>query len=109
MKAILIIAVIVMSISVNQVFAQGISKNISAASKHSVYAVSNGVVASAKVVSGVIAIPLLVIGNTPEFSKKTGQALMDAAVADTPLFISDVTITADPAPQIIMKIDDKEK
>ncbi|MCP3672849.1 MAG: hypothetical protein GY829_00060 [Gammaproteobacteria bacterium] len=108
MKTFQIIVVIVMSISASQVFALGASKNASAASKHSVLAVSNGVVATAKVASAVIAVPLLIIGNAPEISKKTGEALMDVAIADTPLIVSDITITADPAPAIIMNAEDKE-
>ena len=86
----------------------GVSQNASAASKHSVLAVSHGVVASAKVASAIIATPLIVVGAIGGVSMKAGNALMDKAISTTPLEITEKTITATPSPAQIMKVDKRE-
>jgi hypothetical protein len=87
----------------------GASTNLSAASKHSVLTVSHGVKASGQVVSGVVAVPLLIVGQVGSASLATGESLMDHAVGTEPLTVTEMTITADPAPQSVLQKDDKEK
>jgi uncharacterized membrane protein len=81
----------------------GASQNLSAASKHSVLSVTHGIKASGQVVSGVVAVPLLVVGQVGSASLATGEALMDHAVASEPLTVTEMTITADPTPAKTMQ------
>ena len=87
----------------------GASTNLSAASKHSVLAVSHGVKASGQVVSGVVAVPLLVVGQIGSASLATGESLMNHATGTEPLTVTEMTITADPAPNVVMEDNTEEK
>ena len=87
----------------------GASENISAASKHSVLSVSHGVKASGQVVSGVIAVPLIIVGQIGSVSLEAGESLMKNDTGSEELMITELTITADPAPQSVMQntVDEK--
>lgn len=90
------------------VFAQGSVNHLSAAAGHSSEALAHGVVGTAKLASGVVAVPLLVVGAVGAASTQTGAALMDEAAGTRdgvahaqmgePLPITDETITAGPSP-----------
>lgn len=86
----------------------GASQNASAASKHSALAASHGTVASAKLGSAVIAIPLVVVGAIGTVSLQAGNSLMENAISTTPLEITDKTITAAPSPAQMMKVNQQE-
>jgi hypothetical protein len=91
--------------SASNVFATGSAKSASQASKHAALSLAHGAVFSTKIVAGVVAVPLIVVGSLGAASKSAGSALLTHATEETPLTISEVTITADPAPQVIMNKD----
>lgn len=100
---------ITLSMTSLQTFANsGASENTSAASKHSALAVAHGSAASVKVASAVIATPLIVVGSVGVVSSGAGSALMESAIATTPLEITDKTITAAPSPAQMMKANKQE-
>lgn len=95
-------------------FAEGGSVHHSGqASKHSVLAISEGAKTSARVVNGVVAVPLLVIGG---ISTATGNgvtalgesiasgplSMHSSAHQHTPLTVTELVITADPAPNKVI-------
>ena len=100
--------ILAMLVTTTHAFADGSSKNASKASKHSVLAIAHGTAFSAKVASGVIAVPLLVVGSVGIASAQAGTALMKNAVENAPLVITEITVTADPAPEVIMKSAEKD-
>lgn len=110
MKSIkLIFTLIVLFSSSMSLANSGASENISAASKHSVLSVSHGVKASGQVVSGVVAVPLIIVGQVGSVSLEAGESLMKNAIGSDELVITELTITADPAPQSVMQntVDEK--
>ncbi len=84
------------------------SENASQASKHSALAAAHSTVATAKVASGVVAAPLMVSGATGKAAGKAGDVLMEFALEDEPLEITDQTVTADPAPRNLKVSDQQE-
>ncbi|QDP00268.1 hypothetical protein [Thalassotalea sp. PS06] len=96
--------------------AGGVSEHSGQAGKHTSLAVSNAGVASGKAVSGVVAVPLTVLGVAGNASGKAGDALMTNAITTEPLLISDLTVTsspvetvnADPAPNVVINIDNQQ-
>ncbi|MGV8836904.1 hypothetical protein [Cellvibrio sp.] len=76
--------------------------NAAASVKHSGKAIKHGAVASGQLVSGAVAVPLVVVGELGKASGKAGEALMDVATDKQPLEISDANITAEPAPAVVM-------
>ena len=76
--------------------------NATASVKHSGNAIKHGAVASGQLVSGAVAVPLVVVGELGKASGKAGDALMDVALDKQPLEISDTNVTAEPAPAIVM-------
>ncbi|MCP8898131.1 hypothetical protein [Gilvimarinus xylanilyticus] len=74
------------------------SNNASQASKHSTLAAGHSVVAGTKVVSGAVAAPLVITGKIGEAAGKAGDAMMDYALTDEPLEVSEETIVAQPDP-----------
>lgn len=110
MKSIkLVITLFTVSSSTVSLAISGASENISAASKHSVLSISHGVNASGQIVSGVVAVPLLVVGHIGSISMVSGEALMKNAIGSEVLTVTDITITADPAPHIAMENNEEEK
>ena len=77
------------------------------ASKHSVLAVTDGAVSTAKVASVVVAAPLVVGGAslvTGSAIAESGQKVKGSHAHQGPLVISDKTVTADPAPNQVIVI-----
>lgn len=75
--------------------------NAGTASKQSGQALKHGALASGQVVSATVAVPLVVVGEMGKVAGKAGEGLMEFAI-DQPLEVSDTTITADPAPALVM-------
>lgn len=82
------------------------------ASKHSALAVADGAVSTAKVASVAVAAPLVVAGGV---SVVTGSAIAESAnkvksshAHQGPLVISDKTVTADPAPNQVIIIQNNQ-
>lgn len=86
----------------------GASKNASAAGKHSALAVAHGTVASAQVGSAVLAMPLIAVGAVGELSMEVGNVLMEAAVSNKPLVVTEKTVTKAPSPAQMMKTNKQE-
>lgn len=86
-----------------QVYARDSAQHTSKAGKHSTLAVSHGAASSAKVASAAVAVPVLIVGSAGVASIAGGSALIDSATKPEPLTITEVTITADPAPNQAMQ------
>jgi hypothetical protein len=80
--------------------AQGSMQNLSQAMEHSALASAHAVAGSAQLVSGVVAVPLLVVGSVGAASQQAGEALWEVANSPigTPLPISEHTVTVGPSP-----------
>lgn len=76
--------------------------NAGIASQQSGQALKHGALASGQVVSATVAVPLVVVGEVGKAAGKAGEGLMEFAI-DQPLEVSDTTITADPAPALVMQ------
>jgi len=103
------LAVLITLSATQAAYAQGSSgQHFSEAIGHSVQAAGHSVVGSAKLVSGTIAVPLIVIGGVGKVSQSAGEELWDIAnqPIGTPLPISEETVSAGPAPNIAIKKDD---
>jgi len=91
------------------VFAADSGQHASKASKHSALAIKHGATSTAQVASGVVAVPLIVVGSAGVASAAAGSALMEHAVDKGPLTITEITITTDPSPKAVMKKANKTK
>lgn len=104
MKAALILLT---SLIVTPTFATDSVHHTSQAGKHSALAVSHGAASTAKVASAVVAVPLIVAGSVMQgagkLSGSAGNALMENATNKGELKVTEITITADAAPQDVMK------
>lgn len=110
MKTRNLVLTMILTVTSMQSFANsGASENGSAASKHSALAASHGTAASAKVGSAVVAIPLVVAGSVGNASQQLGTKLMENAIADGPLEITEKTITVAPSPKQMMNISNIEE
>ncbi|MEP1551944.1 MAG: hypothetical protein ABJJ44_09830 [Paraglaciecola sp.] len=108
-----------LSLSTLPALATDSAHHTSKASKHSVLAVTHGVASTATVASAVIATPVIVVGSAAVVSgtasMAAGSALADSANHSVessnknsgPLVITETTITADPAPNQTIKIQQK--
>lgn len=108
--AIITLALLSTSVMQNANAASG-SENFSQAINHSVQAVGYSVAGTAQLASGAVAVPLIAIGSVGELSKAAGEDLMKTANAPigTPLPVSDVTVSAGPAPdKAIQKGSDEQ-
>jgi hypothetical protein len=112
MKFINTLLVLTLSCSTLAVHADDSVSHSGQASKHSALAVVDGAVSTAKVASVVVAAPLVVVGGA---SLATGSVLADSAnkvtnshVHQGPLVISDKTVTADPAPNQVIIIQNNQ-
>jgi hypothetical protein len=96
---------LLITIGASQAFAVpgGSAQHASKAVKHSGKAMSHTVMSAGKAVSGVVAVPLLIVGNAGPISAAAGEALWDNATDSKPLSITEKTITADPAPQFALQ------
>lgn len=88
-------------------FAAGSTQNISNASTHSAHALAQTSVSGVKIVSGVIATPLIVAGELGNISAHIGHTLWDLATVplNEPLKITDDIITSTPSPAQAMNND----
>ena len=78
------------------VHAQGFSQSAADSTKHSAQAVGHSVAAGGKLVSGVVAVPLMMSGAVGQASMAAGEALWQAA--DGPLPVTEESFTAGPNP-----------
>jgi hypothetical protein len=77
--------------------------NAAASVNHSGKAIKHAAVASGQFVSGAVAVPLIAVGELGKASGKAGEALMDVATdKQQPLEVSDITLTAEPTPAVVM-------
>lgn len=94
--------------------AESASEHASKGSRHSALASAHSTTASAQVASGVVAVPLLVVGSTASASQAVGESLIDAASGKhkidkhEPLEITEITITVDRSPAEQMKKSDNK-
>jgi hypothetical protein len=79
------------------------SQNASKAAEHSALAAGHSATAGAQVVSAAVATPLVVAGEVGKVAGKTGEKMLEFALDDAPLEISDDTVVADPAPRQQMR------
>jgi len=106
--------------TVNQIFALGLMLtssqlvfaadsvgNAGASLNHSGKAIKHAAIASGQVVSGAAAVPLIAVGEVGKASGKAGEALMNVATDTQPLEVTDMNLTAEPAPAVVMKTDRK--
>jgi hypothetical protein len=97
--------VAIASLSVTaQAQAGGASHHVSKALAHSLEAVAHTTVAGMKVVSGAVALPLVIVGEIGQVSGDAGEELWEEAnrPIGEPLVISDEVVTAGPAPREAM-------
>jgi len=80
--------------------AQGSARHSAQASQHASAAIGHGVVASAQLASGAIAVPLGMVAAVGEVSGDASEALWKEATGEIggPLPVSDETFTAGPPP-----------
>jgi len=104
MKLLTSLLPLTLALSSAQVYAQDSTQHASQANKHSALAVSHGAASGAKVASAAVAVPLIVAGSAGVASAAGGSALLDSATKPAPLPVTEVTITADPAPNQAMQI-----
>lgn len=102
---IIVIAVILLGLS-TPVFAGGSAQHFSDALNHSAQAMAHSTAAGIKVVSGVVALPLMMGGEIGKVSGDIGEALWDEA--NTPLPIGEDIVTAGPAPAEAMNREEKK-
>ncbi len=83
-----------------QAQAGGSVQHASQASGHSARAVGHSVAGTTKLVSGVVAVPLIAIGASGQASQQAGESLWDIAnePIGTPLPVTEETVTAGPSP-----------
>ena len=77
--------------------------------KHSTLAAGHSVVTTAKVASVAVAVPLVVVGSTGVASVATATAIDKKMQKTKPIEITEITITADPAPNKVMVTTTVEK
>ncbi|OUR72171.1 hypothetical protein A9Q78_07640 [Methylophaga sp. 41_12_T18] len=87
------------------VMAAGSSQHLSKASAHSAQAIAQTSVAGVKIVSGVVAVPLMIVGGIGNASGQAGEALWNEATTPIgePLAITDEILTTRASPEQAMK------
>ena len=112
MKLINALLALTLSCSTIAAHAEGSVHHSGQASKHSTLALTKGVASTAKVASVAVAAPLIVAGGA---SLATGSAIAESGnkVANShahrgPLVISETTVTADPAPNQVIIIQNTQ-
>lgn len=91
--------------------AGGASQHFSNALANSLEAIAQGSVAGLKLVSGAVAVPLMISGEIGKVSGQAGEELWQEANTHigTPLVITDDVITAGPSPAEAMKSPPQEQ
>lgn len=87
----------------SSVFAADSVGNAGASLNHSGKAIKHAAIASGQVVSGAAAVPLIVVGEVGKASGKAGEALMNVATDSEPLEVTDMNLTAEAAPAVVMR------
>jgi hypothetical protein len=87
--------------------ANGSLQHFSNAVDHSAQAVAHSSAAGIKLVSGAVAIPLMIGGEIGKASGDIGEALWDDA--NTPLLITDDVMTIGPSPAKAMKDEETNR
>lgn len=87
------------------VMAAGSLQHLSNASSHSVQAIGQTAVAGVKIASGVVAVPLMIVGGIGNASGQAGDALWNEATTPIgePLTITDEILTTRSTPEQAMK------
>lgn len=88
------------------VYAGGSTQHFGASLDHSAQAIGHSTAAGVKLVSGAVAIPLLMGGEIGKVSGEIGEVLWEEA--NTPLPITEEVITASPTPAKAMADEEKE-
>jgi hypothetical protein len=106
-KIIKLVVVISMLFGSVSAMAAGPSEHMSQASAHSAQAIAQTSVAGVKIVSGVVAVPLMLVGGVGKASGQAGHALWDSAnqPIGEPLTITDEIITSTVSPDQAMKTE----
>ncbi|GAA0852688.1 hypothetical protein [Aliiglaciecola litoralis] len=112
---------ILLSVGSTSVFAQDSVNHSGQASKHSALAASEGLASTATVASAAVAVPVIVVAGTSVVAgsviSEVGTSMADSAQASHAsshshqhtLVITERTITADPAPNQVVKQQQDEK
>ena len=94
------------------VHAEGSSHHSGQASKHSALALTQGVASTAKVASVAVAAPLILAGGvslvTGSVITESGRKVANSHAHHGPLVISETTVTADPAPNQVIIIQNNQ-
>ena len=96
------ITFITMTLLTTQACAADSTQHSGKAIKHSALAVGTSVVSTAKVASIAVAVPLVVAGSAGVVSITTAESLHHKTQKAEPMEITEITITADPAPNKVM-------
>lgn len=99
-RRLLVSGLLLVVLSPGAVVAQSSLQHSGQAVTHSLQAIGEGMVAGAKLVSGVAAVPLKAAGAVGELSSDMGDALWEAANAPVagPLPLTDDVVTVGPPP-----------
>lgn len=115
MKLTTIALVFTFSITSVAAQAEGSTQHSGQASKHSILAVGHGAISTAKVASAVVAVPLVVAGSVAlsagAASVQTGASIANYTSRHKvhgPLVITETTVTADPAPNKMVVIQNNQ-
>ena len=102
----LVSAVVIGSFTLSApVFAGGSAEHFSESLGHSVQAVGHSTVAGFKLVSGSVAIPLVIVGEIGKASGEAGEALWEEA--NTPLPLTEQVLTVGPSPAEAMSAEEE--
>ena len=101
----------VMSLAVVPALAGGVSQHAGDSINHSAQAVAHSSAAGAKLVSGAIAVPLMLSGEIGKATGEMGEALWDDAnqPIGTPLRVTEDVITVGPSPAEAMAQEGDKK
>ncbi len=104
-KIIKLITITSMLFGATSAMAAGPFQHLSQASAHSAQAIAQTSVAGVKIVSGIVAVPLMVVGVVGGVSGQAGHALWDSAnqPIGEPLAITDEIITSTISPDQAMQ------
>lgn len=76
------------------------AQHVKQSAQHTAGSVGHAAVGSGKLVSGVVAVPLKVIGKAGDASDAVGDLLWENATGEEALEVTEDTVTAGPAPMV---------
>lgn len=95
----------------NSAFAEGSiqhfgnsAQHLKQSTQHTAGSIGHALVGSGKLVSGAVALPFKAIGKAGEASEALGDLLWENATGESPLEVSDHTVTAGPAPTVAINL-----